>query len=86
MTNPTPEPVTPWTVLRPLLGLAGAVGFMLLCVVAITKVSGPLVQGPYAWVGNVIVLCAFIGILVGGCVGVRFKVAFIIALRRLLFG
>ena len=82
----TNEPVTPWTLLRPLLGLAGSVGFMLLCVVGITKVTGPLVHGPYAWVGNVIVGCAFIGILIGGYVGVRFKVAFIVALRRLLFG
>ncbi len=88
MTHPdsTVVQVTGWTLLRSLLGLASAVGGILLCVQAITMVSGPLVEGPYEWLGHVIVLTAFIGILICGYLGIRCKVAFILGVRKLLFG
>ncbi len=73
--------ITGWMILRPLLGLGAAVCSILLCVLAITRVSGPLVVGPYEWLGHTIVAAAFMGILVSGFLGVRCKVSFVVNLR-----
>lgn len=72
------------TVLRPFLGLLACVGGILGCAEAITHVTGPLVKGPLAWVGNVIVAGAFLGILVCGFLGIHCKVRFIAGVRAWL--
>lgn len=67
--SPPMTQVTIWTVAQSLAGLVASVGGILLCVLGITKVSGPLVSGPYEWLGNAIVFGAFAGILGCGYLG-----------------
>jgi hypothetical protein len=78
-------PTTGWMILRPFLGLLACVGGILGCAFAITCVTGPLVKGPYEWLGNVIVGLAFIGILGFGYVGIRCKVSFVVNVRNWIF-
>ena len=73
-----------WTLVRSLFGFAAALGGILLCVFAITSISGPLVKGDYEWLGHTIVAAACLGALVFGYVAIRCKIAFILGVRELL--